>query len=713
MSMKSAVLALLALACRPARAGHGALAGLESKQWPGGAEAAVTAVTQLMRDWSMRLEVQGKTELSSYDKYACWCEDTLARKAADISSAKEQIDSLQKQIEKLAGEIASHGAEVAHLKQLIADNKQEQREATDVRRGENGDYEGQKTEAEQCIGALEAAIRALSGAGEGKEGFLQTIEQAQLISVAGGVQKVLRKASPSGRVSKEDLDVVRSFFAEPSRMFSRARGASLLAVNHNPFGDYAPQSTRIQGVLKSLYDSFTSDLEKANVEEADSQKSFEELMATKEAELATLEATLEQQELAMGSKTKAHAESKVLRSDTQKQLKADEAFFATTKAGCEQKAVEWGERVRLRTEELQGIGKAIEILSSEESSAIFHNSSAQLVQLSSKVRSPRLVALQTLAKRSGSKALARIAAQVQAGGYFDKVIGEVDEMIALLRREEKMDIEHRDRCQNSQNANSNSVEDLNSDITKAGEEIERMTHEQSKVRSEITELETEIAKTESDMEQALAMRNKERRSFEKSVEDDTAAIAIVKKAQAALVAFYERNKIPMLVQRNSTGKEYTIDPDKAPEVVWDAGGAGYIGAKDENTGVVAILAMVIEDVEKEIGESRQDDADAQAAYEKGRAAMEEALAAATESKVALEKRLVELDGKIQDTQDHKDAKAGDLSAQNELTTAIYSDCSWVETHFQSRADNRKKEMDGLFAAKAYLAGVSDGSELAP
>ena len=43
------------------------------------------------------------------------------------------------------------------------------------------------------------------------------------------------------------------------------------------------------------YDSFTGDLEKSNAEEADDQKSFEELMATKKQELATLELTLETQ----------------------------------------------------------------------------------------------------------------------------------------------------------------------------------------------------------------------------------------------------------------------------------------------------------------------------------------------------------------------------------------------------------------------------------
>jgi C-terminal processing protease CtpA/Prc len=56
---------------------------------------------------------------------------------------------------------------------------------------------------------------------------------------------------------------------------------SAAQVGQNPFGDYAPQSTQIQGILKGMYDAFTADLEKDNAEEAEAQKSFEELMGTK------------------------------------------------------------------------------------------------------------------------------------------------------------------------------------------------------------------------------------------------------------------------------------------------------------------------------------------------------------------------------------------------------------------------------------------------
>merc|ERR1740138_1802390 len=91
---------------------------------------------------------------------------------------------------------------------------------------------------------------------------------------------------------------------------------------NNPFGDYAPQSDRIVGILKGLYDTFTQSLEKSNVEEADAQKAFEEFMDTKRAELKTLEDTKEQQDLSKAQKEKKMAESKLLRADTQAQLKA-------------------------------------------------------------------------------------------------------------------------------------------------------------------------------------------------------------------------------------------------------------------------------------------------------------------------------------------------------------------------------------------------------
>merc|ERR1719473_2359658 len=68
------------------------------------------------------------------------------------------------------------------------------------------------------------------------------------------------------------------------------------------------------------------------------------------------------------------ADAKVDREATQKQLEEDEKFFEEMKAACKAKALAWAERSRLRTEEMAGMQKAVEILTSEEASATFQKS---------------------------------------------------------------------------------------------------------------------------------------------------------------------------------------------------------------------------------------------------------------------------------------------------------------------------------------------------
>merc|ERR1719316_2217190 len=123
---------------------------------------------------------------------------------------------------------------------------------------------------------------------------------------------------------------------------------SAMQIAANPFGDYAPQSGAISGVLKGLYDSMAAELEKANVEESKKQEAYEDLSVTKKKELAALEVTLEKQEVDSGEMTKRHADARTERDDTAKQLEADEKFFAESKDSCKKKAAQWAERTRLR-----------------------------------------------------------------------------------------------------------------------------------------------------------------------------------------------------------------------------------------------------------------------------------------------------------------------------------------------------------------------------
>jgi hypothetical protein len=679
-------------------------------------QTPVSRVVALITELKAKVEADGRKEQQSYDKYACWCENTLARKAKAISDAKDLIEALTKTILKLKGDLGAHSAEIAQLKKDIAQNLEAQKEASEVRNKENDEYENTKNENEQCIGALEAAIKVLTGAGAGKKGFLETMQEAQLLSVVDGVRGVLGKAPVVNTLSTKDLDTIQKFIKSPEDFVGGRVGVmSAAQIAQNPFGDYAPQSTQIQGILKGMYDAFTADLEKENAEEADKQKAFEELMATKKQEQETLEATLEKQEHDSAKKTKELSDSKITRDDTEAQLKADEVFFEDTKAGCKTKAGEWAERSRLRTEELTGIQKAIEILSSPEAQQTFESSVTTFVQLKSDThtvsksyRKQAFTKLRSLAAKYQSTSLAEIAVAVKTGGHFDKVMVMIDKMIALLRKEEAEDIAHRDRCEGSQNKNANDAADLDHDISKAGDQIQRLNDNENDLKATITSLQGSIDQSNSDMKELLEMRNAESKAFKKALKDDADAVALIAKAIVSLSQFYKNNKIPLELVQHKKEPEYSVDQDKAPDTTWSGG--DYGGRKGESGGIIAILEMIKEDTENEMKVSRQDDADAEAAYEKNRGALKETLDAETASKVQAEKELADTENKNADAEEFRMGKQADAAEEEKLKASIEKDCAWVKSHFVSRREKRKAEIDGLVEAKNFLAGVEAGDD---
>jgi len=693
MKFSTVVLLALIAGVSPATAGV-----VEKKPTP------MARVVKLIDDLKSGVLSDGKKEQEAYDKYACWCEKTLQKKAAAISEAKDLITETEILIKKLKGEIASHQAEIAQLNKDIAQNKEAQKEAKSVRDKEYADYAEEKSESEQCIGALEAAITVLTGAGT-KKGFLDVSKQAQLLSVAAEVRTIFGRGKMQKlAVSQQDIDMVRNFVSKPEDFLKHATG--LTQVGNNPFGDYAPQSTQIQGILKGMYDAFTADLEKDNVAEADSQKSFEELMATKEKELATLEATLGKQEADEASKTKTLAEEVELKDTTAEQLAADEEFFSDTKAACQDKATEWSVRTRLRTEELAGMEEAIKILKGGDDK--FKESLETFLQLKSvkkthsdSSRSAKAYQkLQALAGQYKSIMLARIAVAAQSGGHFDKVIVSIDNMIATLRKEEADDIAHRDLCENELNGNKNEGADLQINIDKATKKLGRLGNNKDNIEEEIDKVKKDIKATEDDMQELLDFRNDEVAAFRKALKVDTESVGLLNDAIHALSKFYKNNKIEGVVDLHRKAPEYTEDPDKAPST-WEG---SYGGRKSESTGILAILSMLVEDLEKEMADAKSDDADAQEKYLKQNGALTETLNAQKATKVTLEEELAGVDAKIDVTEDYKESLEGDLKGSNAEKKALNTDCDWVKTHFDSRRSKRKTEMDGLQEAKDFLAG---------
>ena len=152
--------------------------------------------------------------------------------------------------------------------------------------------------------------------------------------------------------------------------------------------------------------------------------------------------------------------------DTQKQLDTDEEFFATTQKACKAKADEWSERSRLRAEELAGINEAVAILTSDDSQATFTEAGTFLQTSQSKDSSEAAYnTLQATAKASGNPKLAALAtkAKMSTKGHFDRIIKNIEKMMANLRQEEADDIDKKTWCENEMTSSNNRNEALEAD----------------------------------------------------------------------------------------------------------------------------------------------------------------------------------------------------------------------------------------------------------
>jgi len=159
--------------------------------------------------------------------------------------------------------------------------------------------------------------------------------------------------------------------------------------------------------------------------------------------------------------------------DTDKQVQADTTFFDATKAACESKSKEWEIRKDMRDQELAGIAKGLEILTSDESRKLFASSikpglsflqtvTTRSSQSESAVRSAYKV-LRTQVRKTHNMRLAALAASVRVAeaGHFDEVLKDFDAMVQTLKDEQQADIDRKDQCLEEYQKNTRQVKKLN------------------------------------------------------------------------------------------------------------------------------------------------------------------------------------------------------------------------------------------------------------
>jgi len=469
--------------------------------------------------------------------------------------------------------------------------------------------------------------------------------------------------------------------------------------------------------------TFSNDLEGSTHDEATKNANYEQVYASLEKDNNELKSTRQKKENEKAEAEAMLADTTKAYDDSEKQMKADTAFFDQTKAACESKHEEWSTRDSMRTEEVEGIDKALEILTSDSARELFAtsikpgveaflqiSSSPALLQDAASIPAAKAyAALKSQVRQSHSIRLAALAVQVRTSkvGHFGDVIKAIDNMVKTLKEEGDADRAKRDQCQEENQKINRNVNKLNWKIKTNEAQIQKLEKLIELRTTQKAETNDRIKETNQYKSDLSDERKKENDAFLQAKKDDLGAIDLLDKAKEALAAFYKKQGVDMGEIQGSVKflqgePAFERSKDDAPDASFSKKG----GRKNQSKNIISLLTYISEDLSDEIVAGKKAEAKSQLEFEEEMATADTLLADLKAKVVTLDEIL----GKRRSDkeEENKDMKAnnGDLTSETEYQAKIKPDCDWIINSFDKRADARSAEMNGLSTAKEILAGQS-------
>lgn len=352
--------------------------------------------------------------------------------------------------------------------------------------------------------------------------------------------------------------------------------------------------------------------------------------------------------------------------------------------------------------EIAAINKAISILNSDDNKDTLTKSYASqmksFLQTKSDVSSAALEILKQTAQRVGDyKLVSLLSAPLH--NDMTAVLVAIDGMVTLLRGQENDDLKKKEDCEVNRAQETrvaiNNARKMDEQTDAIGALDARIKEIQSAVQDNLKEIDA-LNKNVLD---AQGNRDDAKKLWQEGQNHDQAAAQLVKNARAVLQKFYEDNSL-MAVPTATLLQDPGFAP-VAPPATWEG---GYTGKTEESLGILAILDMIREDIEKDLTKAKADEVADEAAFNKFKAttiAQRDALANVNKDlNTELASKLVDRG----DATTERGTAGGKLDVSLKNIAAANPSCDYFTINYETRLKNRQIEIDGLLEAKTILNG---------
>jgi len=371
---------------------------------------------------------------------------------------------------------------------------------------------------------------------------------------------VLRKLTMTIDLNDEDRETLTAF----------------LSQGQGDQDGYAPQSGQITGILKQMKDTMEKSLAEAVAAEEKAIAEYKALMVAKKKEIEALQKQIEEKLKRIGDVGVELVNMMEDLDDTKKSLEEDKAFLADLEKNCATKEAEWAARQKVRSAEIVALADTIKILNDDDALELFKKTlpspgSASLLQVQMTSKAVRRQALNAL-KTTKDPRLDLIALALRGRKVsFDKVIVMIDEMVALLGKEQKDDENKKEYCETEFDTAEDEKKALERAISDLEKAIEENTAAVETLTTEIADLVQGIKDLDKQVAEATEQRKAEHEDFVANMAADNAAKDLLTIARNRLNKFYNPKLYKPPPKRELTEEERitvnlggTAPPTQAP-----------------------------------------------------------------------------------------------------------------------------------------------------
>jgi len=636
----------------------------------------VSKVIVLLQDMLKQLEKEAEEDEEVYEALSCWCATNDKTKTKAIADAETHIKNLQTKIEQLTANSARLNSEIEGLNKEVEANQKALADATSMREKQLKEFNAEEADALNSIELLGSAIETLSA--HNAASLLQT----SVNTVANTLKHEMTVHAKSylGIISPSQRKMVEQFIQ--SGVMPGSSGSS-----------YQPKSGAIFGILGQMKETFETNLSQSQKEEQQNQRSYEDLKAAKEREIAAGQQQIDVKTQELASTDEKNAQAKEDLEDTRNTLSADEEFLMMLKEKCSVTDEEWEERQKTRQMEMGACSKALAVLSSDDAHDLFKGTfNPDFLQISHPERRNKAsTVLVAAAKHLHSPRLSALAHQVKLDA-FTKVKKAIDDMITQLGKEKEDEIKHKDFCTDEFNKNQLETEKKERERQDLEARIEDLELTIKTLTEEIDALKAKIAEMQVQMKRAGEDREKENKEFQQTVADQRASVVLLNKALEILSGFY--NKEASLLQQ----KQEPAGPPPPP-------GFKEYKKNPQSSGVMAMITQIIEDSKAMEAEAIKSEGSSQTAYEAFVKETNASIEAASKDIINKSESKGKAEDYLAQSKTEHEAVLTNLDDLSAYNSELHASCDFILKNFDIRQTARDEEVEALKQAKAILSGA--------